>query len=208
MRIDFRQPSKMSVNGINNAAASYESRNNGKTGSASNKRDEHEVLSKGNNDTAAVYEKEESTSEKTYKMDKVTVERMIAEAEKNAQKLKDLVERMLLKQGETLNDATDIYALLREGKLPVDPETRAQAQKDIAEDGYWGVEQTSERLVSFAKALTGGDPAKADEMIAAVKQGFESATKAWGDELPEICKKTLDAAISKLEAWKSEIQEN
>ena len=40
----------------------------------------------------------------------------------------------------------------------MDEKTRLQAQKDIAEDGYWGVEQTSERLVSFAKALSGGDP--------------------------------------------------
>ena len=68
-----------------------------------------------------------------------------------------LTGEMLLKQGQTLTDATDIYALLREGKLEVDPEVKAQAQKDIAEDGYWGVEQTSERLLSFAKALAGGD---------------------------------------------------
>ena len=45
---------------------------------------------------------------------------------------------MLLKQGKTLSNANDIYSLLREGKVEVDDETRAQAKKDIAEDGYWG----------------------------------------------------------------------
>jgi hypothetical protein len=115
---------------------------------------------------------------------------------------------MLLKQGKVFTEATDIYALLREGKLEVDPETRAQAQKDIAEDGYWGVEQTSERLLSFAKALTGGDPSKADEMIGAVKKGFEEAEKAWGGKLPDISQDTYDAVIKKLESWRDNTNES
>jgi hypothetical protein len=64
------------------------------------------------------------------------------------------------------------------------------------------VDQTSERILSFAKALTGGDISKADEMIEAVKKGFEQATKAWGGELPDISKRTLEEAIKKLEAWR------
>lgn len=197
----------MSVNSIHNAATTYESRNTAKSHSTNGKSYKYDNQTNVNNDATVVYQKEKA-SKTSYKTDRATVDRMIAEAERSAQTLRDLVERMLLKQGETLQEATDIYALLREGKLPVDPETRAQAQKDIAEDGYWGVEQTSDRLVSFAKALTGGDPSKADDMIAAVKKGFESATRAWGDELPELCKKTLEAAIGKLEAWKAGTQED
>lgn len=152
-------------------------------------------------DTAVVYEK------KTYQRDQVTIDRLIAESESNANKLRDLVERMLSKQGQTLNHATDIYGLLREGKVEVDEATRTQARKDIAEDGYWGVEQTSERLFSFAKALTGGDPSKADEMIEAVKKGFKVAEKAWGGELPQLCKDTLARTISKMEDWRDSIKE-
>lgn len=151
---------------------------------------------------AAVYEKGETPKKKSNAVDAATIERMKQDAEKRTQSLRDLVEKLMLKQGQTINDATDIYELLREGKVTVDPETRAQAQKDIAEDGYWGVEQTSERLLSFAKALVGGDPTKADEMIAAVKKGFEQAKEAWGGELPDICKNTLDSAVKKLEAWR------
>ncbi|NLL72441.1 MAG: hypothetical protein GX237_02830 [Clostridiales bacterium] len=152
-------------------------------------------------DTAAVYEK------KIYQKDQATIDRLIEETESSAQRLRDLVERMLLKQGQTINQATDIYGLLREGKLEVDEATRAQAQKDIAEDGYWGVEQTSERLFSFAKALTGGDPSKADEMIRAVKKGFKLAEKAWGGKLPKISKDTLDRTISKMEKWRDSVSE-
>ena len=160
-------------------------------------------------DAAAVYEKSDNTNanKKVYKRDTATIDRLIDEAEKRSQSLRNLVEKMLLKQGETFEESTDIYALLREGKVQVDPETRAQAQKDIAEDGYWGVTQTSDRLVSFAKALTGGDPSKADEMIDAVKKGFGEATKTWGGDLPEISKNTMDAAINKLEDWRDSITE-
>lgn len=150
-------------------------------------------------DTAAVYEK------KTYQRDQVTIDRLLAETESNARRLRDLVERMLLKQGQTINYATDIYGLIREGKVEVDETTRAQAQKNIAEDGYWGIEQTSERLFSFAKALTGGDPSKADEMIEAVKKGFEQAEKAWGGEFPQISKDTLERTINKMEEWRDSL---
>lgn len=157
--------------------------------------------------TSAVYEKNSySTSGKQiYKPDRATVDRMIEEAEKRSENLRGLVEKLLLKQGEKVNGATDIYQLLREGKVKVDPATQAQAQKDIAEDGYWGVKETAERMVSFAKALTGGDPSKADDMIEAVKKGFDQATKAWGGELPEISKKTVESAVKQLEEWRESI---
>ncbi len=90
---------------------------------------------------AAVYEREQIEN-KVYQKDQATIDRLLEEAKSSSQKLKDLVEKMLLKQGKTLSNANDIYSLLREGKVEVDDETRAQAKKDIAEDGYWGVVQT------------------------------------------------------------------
>ena len=157
-----------------------------------------------NNNDAVIFEKDDYVS-KTYQRDQATIDRLLEETEKNKQRLIDLVEKMLLKQGQTFNRAENVYALLREGKVPVDEETRLKAQKDIAEGGYWGVEQTSERLVSFAKALSGGDPAKADLMIEAVKKGFQQAEEVWGGELPQICRDTLDRTISKLESWRDSL---
>ncbi len=165
-----------------------------------------EELAPVNTDEAAVYEKSPA-DKKVHKRDQATIDRLLSEAETGANRLRDLVERMLLRQGETFDKSTNIYSLLREGKVQVDEETRLQAQKDIAVDGYWGVEQTSERLFSFAKALTGGDPAQADAMLAAVKKGFEKAEKAWGGELPQISRDTLDRTISKFESWRDSIKE-
>ncbi len=155
---------------------------------------------------AVVYEKTDKTSKKL-QPDKATIDKMRADLEQRKAQLQNLVEKMLHKQGKTLQKADDIWGMLRRGEVEVDPETRAQAQKDIAEDGYWGVEQTSDRLVSFAKALAGGDSAYADKLMDAIKKGFEQATKAWGDTLPDICRKTIDATYQKMEAWKNGTEE-
>jgi len=188
----------MNVNGVYRSN-SYESKVN------TQKAKEVPAQKEGNqNQTSAViYEKGDINTQKaSYTQDTATISRLKADMERREKQLNDLVRKMLLKQGQTF-ESIDIYQLLREGNVEVDPETAKQAKEDISEKGYWGIEQTSERLVSFAKALTGGDPDKADEMIAAVQKGFEEATKAWGGELPEICKQTIDTTIEKLNAWKT-----
>ena len=76
-----------------------------------------------------------------------------------------------------------------------------QAQKDISEDGYYGVKQTSERLFDFASALAGDDVEKMKKMQTAMQKGFKQATGAWGKDLPDICQKTLDAANQKFEDY-------
>lgn len=152
---------------------------------------------------AATYEKNTEPKKVTYKQDTATLEQLKADAERRTSQLRDLVEKMMLSQGKTFQES-EMYAFLQSDNLSPDPETIQQAQADIAEDGYWGVNQTSDRLVSFAKALTGGNPDKIDDMIAAVQEGFKQATKAWGSDLPDISQKTLDATMEKLKQWKSE----
>lgn len=154
---------------------------------------------------AAVYEKSESTekAEKTtYKPNTALVEKLKADAEERTAQMRSLVEKMMMKQGQTVTGAMDYLMALKNGTVKVDDATRKQAQEDISEDGYWGVKQTSDRLVSFAKALAGDDPSKADELMKAIEKGFNQATKAWGDELPDICQKTLEATREKMEEWK------
>ena len=80
-----------------------------------------------------------------------------------------------------------------------DRQTKAQAQADIAEDGYWGVNQTSDRIIQFATALTGGDPDKIESMREAFKKGYAQAEKTWGGSLPEISQKTYDAVMEKFD---------
>jgi hypothetical protein len=129
----------------------------------------------------------------------------IEEANNQTEKLRLLVEKLLGQQAnaglkaEGLQWNKDFFE-----KLEVDDETRAQMEQDISEDGYYGVKQTSERILDFAKALSGGDPSKIDMLRDAVQKGFDAAEKQWGDKLPEISYKTLDAVMKGFDEWAAE----
>ncbi len=170
------------------------------------KANEAEVSTTGKNEeAAAVYEPSGQTAEtvKTYKPDTALVDKLKAEADARTESLRNLVEKLLGQQATKYGEATDIWSFLKDGEYEVDPETKAQAQADIAEDGYWGVEKTSDRILQFATALTGGDPDKLDMMIDAFKKGYAQAEETWGGELPEISKKTYDAVLEKFDKLKN-----
>ena len=95
------------------------------------------------------------------------------------------------------NQMLQIRTLL-EGGAHVSPELRAQAQAAIAEDGFWGVEAVSDRLVDFAWALSGGDQSRFETMRNAISRGFAAAERLWGGELPQISRDTYDATMRKL----------
>lgn len=154
------------------------------------------------NGAAAVYEKsdeDKASALANHKIDYETIDRLKADAEERTAQLRSLVEKLLLKQGGTFENANGLANLYR--KLEVDEETRAQAQEDISEDGYWGVEQTSDRIVSFAKALAGDNLELAQQMLEAVKEGFKQAGEEWGEDLPEISNRTMEATYKKLDEW-------
>lgn len=190
----------MNVNGITTSSQTYS-----RPTTASTTKRESSTKTGQSQDSGDVFESVNSSETKTYTADTETVSKLKADAERRTMQLRSLVEKLLLNQGSSYTIASDedMYKLLREGRIEVDAQTAAQAKKDIAEDGYWGVEQTSDRIVSFAKALSGGDPEKADEMITAFVKGFEDATKAWGGELPDISQRTYDATMEKLNQWKN-----
>ncbi len=156
------------------------------------------------NQEAAVYEA--SSRRGANALDTDTIKAMKDELEQRTQ---SLVQQMLGKQLDTLGKADDsFWQKFRKGAFDVDPETQAQAQKDIAEDGYWGVEQTSDRIVKYATALSGGDPDKLETLINAFEKGYEAATKSWGAELPDISKRTREAVLDKFDKLKQEYAKN
>lgn len=154
-------------------------------------------------ESGVVYEKSNDTNTVTKKANSALVAKLKADAEQRTSQLRSLVEKMMTQQGQTIGKADDMWKFLAKGDFTVDAATKAQAQADIAEDGYWGVEQTSDRILDFAKALSGNDPDKADELLAAFKKGFEQATQSWGDKLPDISQRTYDAVVEKFDAWKN-----
>lgn len=156
-------------------------------------------------DTGVIYEKSSDTAASTVtkKPNSALIAKLKADAEERTSQLRSIVEKMMTKQGQAIGNSDSMWSFLAKGNFTVDAETKAQAQKDIAEDGYWGVEQTSDRILDFAKALAGDDPDKADELLEAFKKGFKAATKSWGKELPDISQRTYDAVVEKFDKWKN-----
>lgn len=162
-------------------------------------------------DLAAVYEKSTETAKDSantiYNRDSI-ISKLKADQQSRITSMQTLVEKLLNKQKGTFDLAnfenlTNLASTFREAAALASPEEIAQAQADVAEDGYWGVEQTSDRLVSMAIALSGGDTEKADELKEAIQKGFDKATAAWGEELPQLCQDTLDVTMQKMDDWKN-----
>lgn len=195
----------MSVNGVTSsqatAAYSYSSTESVKADNRTNETVKTENSSAA--DTGAVYEPSNGTSSaaptKTYKPDTNLINKMKADADARTAQLRSLVEKMMTGQANAYGNANDIWSFLRKGDFTVDPAVKKQAQADIAEDGYWGVNQTSDRIIDFAKALTGGDPDKIEDMRAAFEKGFKKAGKTWGGQLPDISQRTYDAVMEKFD---------
>lgn len=200
----------MDINGISQImAANYESTKvNGKEPDKKSN-NENDLKDLPLETAAAEFTKSEPTDiEQVVKHDAATIEKMKAEAELKTAQLRSIVEKMLLKQGEQFTTLEDAFDMIEEGTIEVDDETVLEAQKEISEDGYWGVNQTSDRLFSFAKALCGNNPNYADSMLEALQKGFDQATASWGGELPELCKQTLEATQKKLTEWRDSFKED
>lgn len=193
----------MSVNGVTGAADAYSTYAAAKTNTSAGadtaaKTEEPKKDVAASTTPGVVYEpskEAKSASVKKYKPDEKLIAKLKADAEARTSQLRSPVEQMMSKQTNTYGKANDIWKFLASGEYTVDPATKAQAQADIAEDGYWGVSQTSQRILDFATALTGGNPDKIEEMREAFKKGYAQAEKTWGGELPEISKKTYDAVM-------------
>lgn len=202
----------MSVNGVTSsqtaAAYSYSAAENTKVDStaAENAGSSTGSTSKPT-DTGVVYEpsnSEAASGPKTYKPDTNLINKLKADADARISQMRSLVEKMMSGQANAYGKANDIWSFLSKGNYTVDPATRLQAQEDIAEDGYWGVNQTSDRIIDFANALTGGDPDKIEDMRDAFEKGFKKASKTWGSSLPDISQRTYDAVMEKFDKMAEE----
>lgn len=193
------------INSISNNYSSY-SANKASAGSNADSSKASEAASASSevySDKAATYEGSvpDTGSSVSAKDRSAIVAQLKADAQTRLEQMQSLVTQMFQKQGITIGTADDMWKILASGDFTADANTIAQAKKDIAEDGYWGVAQTSDRLYDFALALSGGDEEKMKDMVKAVEKGFKEATKSWGKELPSISSDTYDAVMKKFDNW-------
>lgn len=200
----------MAINSINNYTQPIDTAA-AKTASTTPQASAKEASGSTAASSGVIYEKSSAATAKSsgYKTQNAAlIAQMKADTNNRVQQLQSIVSQMMSKQGNAIGTADSMWRFLAGGSFTVSEAAKAQAQKDIAEDGYWGVEQTSDRIVDFAKALSGSNPDKADELLNAFKKGFSQATKSWGSKLPDISQRTYDAVVKKFDEWKNETKTN
>lgn len=206
----------MAVNNVSGTSGSYSSyetksvKGSAKSSSSSSS----EAASKENAAPAAVYEKSDEAqkkaqaeaSKKVKGPNTDVINQIKAANAQREQSFADMINKMFGQQAKTAGIAgiaDDIWKRLASGDFTVDAATKKQAQEDISEDGYWGVKQTSSRILDFAVALAGNDPDKLEKMKSAFEKGYKQAEKTWGGKLPEISQKTYDAVLKGFEELKN-----
>lgn len=78
----------------------------------------------------------------------------------------------------------------------------------VSEDGFFGIENTANRIADFVINGAGDDLAKLQKGFEGMKEGFAQAEKIWGDKLPQISQDTIDKAIEKVSARIKELGGN
>lgn len=205
----------MAVNNSVNAYAATPAKTAAEKTTATNTTSKAENTDSKDTSKGVVFEKstetDKNSANKIYNKDAI-VGKLKADQEARIASMQSLVENLLGKQRDLFNiaglsdkelDSMHLAKTFRGAAAMASPDDILKAQQDISEDGYWGVNQTSDRLVSMAIALSGGDTGKADEMMEAIEKGYKIATRAWGEDLPQISQDTMEATRKKMTDWKN-----
>ena len=79
---------------------------------------------------------------------------------------------------------------------PITELSQKEAKDLISEDGFFGINQTSNRVSNFVFNFAGDNLELLQKGREGIVQGFEEAKKLFGDQLPEISYKTQDRTLS------------
>jgi hypothetical protein len=133
----------------------------------------------------------------SFEIDRERVSALWSAHQERVDSFRRMVETLLNQQAERqgLSEGWSIR------DIEITDEMRAEASEMVAEGGYFSVEETAARMLDFAVALTGGDPAQIDVMRDAVQRGFDQAERMFGGEMPEISHQTLAAVMNGFDEW-------
>jgi len=100
---------------------------------------------------------------------------------------------------QSVGEGLDLTALQYNGK-PLTELSPEEAQVLIADDGYFGVTQTAERISGFVLSGANDNLDRLQAGREGVLKGFQDAEEAWGGTLPEISYQTLEKALEIIDA--------
>ena len=127
----------------------------------------------------------------------VTYAKPVEQNTMNYETLRSLVSDILQEQGITVETAN--------GTLNLEELSQDEATALLQPDGYFGVDQTSDRIVDFAMNMMANDPANYEKVRQGIEDGFSAAKEALGGYLPDISGQTYSAVMEKLESRTEEL---
>lgn len=102
------------------------------------------------------------------------------------------------KKIQELLDSIDAKSLGYEGK-PLSQLNPSEASALISEDGFFGVSQTSQRLIDFVLNGSDGELSLLKAGRLGILQGFDEAESLWGGKLPDLSYQTIDKVLQALD---------
>jgi len=97
--------------------------------------------------------------------------------------------------GEGTLDGLSLKDIGYEGK-PITELSVKEAEDLLSEDGFFGINQTSQRVSDFVLNFAGDDLELLEKGREGIIKGFQEAEKLFGGELPEISYKTQERTLS------------
>ncbi len=117
--------------------------------------------------------------------------------------LKEMVQKLISSQANKAGNADFSFV---NAKISIDISISAESvqnvENDIFNDPNFGVDAMATNLMNMAISLSGGDSSKADLLLNAVQKGFDDATAAWGDKLPDVSRATRAEVEKRFDYWK------
>jgi hypothetical protein len=84
--------------------------------------------------------------------------------------------------------------------MPISELSYDKATALVQEDGYFGIDKTSQRIIDFVIKGAGNDVERLKAGREGVLRGFSEAGKAWGGgDLPDMSYKTIEKSIKALD---------
>lgn len=110
----------------------------------------------------------------------------------------------------TFGTQADTFSLADIGYTgkPIAELSQDEASALVADDGFFGIAQTSERIADFVIGGAGEDLQKLQAGRSGMLQGFNEAEELWGGKLPEISYTTMQKALEKVDARIAELGGN
>jgi hypothetical protein len=104
-------------------------------------------------------------------------------------------------QKTALEDGEEPFDVSKTGYTgkPIDELTQEEALELISEEGYFGIENTSDRVSQFIIDAAAGDMEKLEAGRRGILMGFAWAEKSWGKELPDISVETTKQTLYKVD---------